>query len=42
MVVGIPSLGSFRMPKCAKNYLNPGEIEDKIHKTKGISLNLFL
>ena len=38
----IPSYGIFRMQKCAKNYLNSGEIEDRIHKTKRISFNFFL
>ena len=38
----IPSLGVFRMQNCAKNYLNSGEIEDRIHLTKRISVNLFL
>ena len=33
------SLGIFRMQKCAKNYLNSGEIEDRIHITKRISFN---
>ena len=32
----IPSLGVFRMQNCAKNYLNSGEIEDRIHLTKRI------
>ena len=37
----IPSLGVFRMQNYAKNYLNSGEIEDRIHLTKRISVNLF-
>ena len=38
----IPLHGIFRMQKCAKNYLNSGEFEDRIYITKRISFNLFL
>ena len=34
--------GIFGMQKCAKNYINSGEFEDRIHVTKRISFNLFL